>query len=158
MQKVVLQGTYMLIKQCHNVEDLRPLAERWISESKAGQFGLEVDIEMIKKDLEIWMQGEGIVLAAYDGIQPVGFIAVFIAPSYLGNQKIAVEKYWYAIPGYLIAGPKLYIEAVKWAKENGCSHVIFGGSKMSPDRHDGICKFLESTGAKHFETLYIYRV
>lgn len=148
----------MLIKQCNDVEQLRPLAERWISELDASSFGLEVDIETIKKDLESWLNGEGVILIAYDGILPVGFIAVFAVPSFLGNQKIAIEKYWYCIPGFPVAGAKLYVEAVAWAKSHGCSHLIASGSKLSLNRYDSICRFLEKTGAKHFEISYVYKL
>jgi len=148
----------MRVEYCHDVEKLRPLAERWMAESNAEKFGLDVDIDVIKQDLEQWLSGEGVVLVAYDGIQPVAFLAVFAVPSYLGKQKIALEKYWYAMPGFTVAGPKLYCEAVRWAKDNGCSHLITSGSKLASGRHEGICRFLETTGAQHFETSYIYEI
>lgn len=145
----------MIIEHCQNIEDLRPLAEAWMKESHPDEFGLEVDLEVVKADLESWMSGDGAVLIAREGDDILGMFALFVVPSYLGNQKIALEKYWYCKEGSHLAGPKLYIEAVKWAKEKGCSHLITSASKMASDRHDAICNFLTKAGARHFETSYI---
>ena len=146
----------MIIEQCKTVEDLRPLADEWLSELNAEEFGLETDIEVVKADLEWWLDGEGVVLVAKEDDAILGMLAVFAVPSYLGRQKIALEKYWYCRNGSHFAGPKLYMEAIKWSKEHGCSHLITSGSKMASDRHDSICNFLEKSGAQHFETSYIY--
>jgi GNAT superfamily N-acetyltransferase len=146
------------IEQCQNIEELRPLAELWLKEHSADNYGLEVDIDVIAQDLMIWLCGEGTVLVAKENDEVIGMFALFVAPSYLGKQKIAVEKYWYTQRGRAVAGPKLYIEAVEWARLHGCSHLITSGSKMASDRHDAICRFLERTGARHFETSYIYEL
>ena len=148
----------MIIEQCKNIEELRSLAWDWMEDSHPEQFGLEVDLNVIKADLESWLDGEGVVLIAREGDEILGMFSLFAVPSYLGNQKIALEKYWYCKTGSHFAGPRLYIEAIKWSKEHGCSHLITSGSKMASDRHDAICQFLEKSGAKHFETAYIYKL
>jgi lysylphosphatidylglycerol synthetase-like protein (DUF2156 family) len=148
----------MKIEQCHNIEELRPLAESWASELSADEYGLDVDLDIVKADLESWLKGEGTVLVAREGDEIVALFAVFAVPSYLGKQKIALEKYWYAKRGSHYAGPRLYLEALAWAREHNCSHLITSGSKMASDRHDSICRFLERAGAQHFETSYIYRL
>ncbi len=148
----------MIIEECTDIEQLKSLGEHWISELNADEFGLDVDIGVIKADLESWNKGEGVVYVAKEGDTIIGMIAVFAVPSYLGNQKMALEKYWYTIDGSHFAGPRLYIEAVKWARDHGCSHIITCGSNMASDKHDAICRFMEHTGAKHFETSYIYHI
>jgi hypothetical protein len=148
----------MLIEQCQNIEELIPLGSEWLEEITADAYGLDVDLSVILADLEQWLNGEGAVLVAKVDDEIVAMFALFAVPSYLGNQKIALEKYWYAREGHHFAGPKLYIEALNWAREHGCSHIITSGSKMASDRHDSICAFLEKTGAQHFETSYIYEL
>ena len=148
----------MIIEQCQNIEELRSLAWEWMEDSHPELFGLEVSLDVIKADLESWLAGEGAVLIAREGDEILGMFSLFAAPSYLGNQKIALEKYWYCRDGSHFAGPRLYMEAIKWAKEHGCSHLITSGSKMASDRHDAICNFLEKSGAQHFETSYIYKL
>jgi hypothetical protein len=143
----------MIIEQCQNIEELRPLAERWFEIQNGDDFGLDVDLETIFNDLREWQRNEGTVLVAKNENEPVGLFAVFVVPSFLGNQKIALEKYWFSTLG--IAGPKLYIEAIKWSKKNGCSHLITNASHLASEMHDKVCRFLEMAGAKLFETSYI---
>jgi hypothetical protein len=113
---------------------------------------------VILDDLKLCLASEGAVLVAEKEEVIIGLFALFAVDSYLGNQKIAVEKYWYVSDNTCLAGPRLYLAAVNWAREHGCSHLITSGSKMASDRHDSICQFLESSGAKHFETSYIYEL
>ena len=148
----------MVVEECKNIEELRPLAELWLKEITADDYGLDVDLNVIGEDLKKWIAGEGAILVAKQSDVPIGLIAVFAVPSYLGKQKITLEKYWYAKKDGRMAGPKLYVEAINWAHSHGCSHLITSGSKMASDRHDSICRFLEKTGAKHFETSYIYKL
>ena len=54
----------MIIEQCKNIEELRSLAWDWMEDSHPEQFGLEVDLNVIKADLESWLAGEGAVLIA----------------------------------------------------------------------------------------------
>lgn len=143
----------MIIEHCQNIEELRPLAEKWFEMHNGDEFGLDVDLETIFNDLREWQRNEGTILVARHEGEPVGLFAVFVVPSFLGNQKIALEKYWFSRAR--VAGPRLYIEAVKWAQENGCSHLITNASNLASEMHDKVCRFLESTGAKMFETSYI---
>lgn len=151
---------FVIVEHCQNIEDLRELGLEWIHSLQNDKFGLCVDIETIKADLANWANGEGAILIAkdQDTNHILGMFALFAVPSYLGEQKLALEKYWYTREGSHFAGPKLYIEALNWARKHDCSHIITSGSKMISDRHDSICRFLEKTGAQHFETSYIYEL
>ena len=149
----------MTIEECKDIEVLRDLGSQWIKEVRNDLFGLDVDLDVVKADLQHWMDTtEGAVLAAKIEGRIVGLFAVFAVPSYLGHQKVALEKYWYARRGSMFVGPKLYVEAVRWAKAHGCSHLITSGSMTMRKQHDAICRFLEKVGAQHFETSYIYNL
>lgn len=148
----------MVIETCTDIEELRELAQEWFDELHAYEYGLDTDIEVLFDDLRMWMNSEGAIFVAKENDIILGAIIVFAVPSYLGKQKIAVNKYWYARVGHHVTGPKLYIEAMNWARLHGCSHLLTSGSKMASDRHDSICQFLEKTGAKHFETSYVYEL
>jgi hypothetical protein len=148
----------VLVEQCDNIDDLRPLGQKWIGELSAEEYGLHTDIDTVIDDLKACSVNESVILVGKDNDEIIALFAVFAVPSFLGDQKIAVEKYWYAQRDHHTAGPKLYTEAVKWAREHGCSHLLTSGSKMASDRHDSICRFLEATGAQHFETSYIYNL
>lgn len=145
----------MRIEHGQNLDEIRPVGEQWLKEQNASDFGLKVDFETIVKDLEGWLEGEGTILVAMDGVQPVGFLAVFALPSYLGPQKIALEKYWYTMTGHHTAGPRLLCEALKWAKEHGCSHLIMSASNLASNMHDQVCEFYQRMGFKPFESSFI---
>jgi hypothetical protein len=81
-------------------------------------------------------------------------MVVVVFDSYMGKQKIAVEKYWYCLREHPLAGVKLYAAAVYWAKAVGCSHLLASASCTS-DRYERAGKFLEQAGARVFETTYI---
>jgi lysylphosphatidylglycerol synthetase-like protein (DUF2156 family) len=155
-----MKDIFVVIEHCENINDLRELGSEWLQELRNDEYGLDVNLDVIVADLESWSQGEGAILVARDETDDriLGVFALFAVPSYLGVQKLALEKYWYTREGSHFAGPKLYIEALNWCREHGCTHLIMGASRMASDRHDSICAFLEKTGAKHFETTYIYQL
>jgi lysylphosphatidylglycerol synthetase-like protein (DUF2156 family) len=127
----------MDIKVSYDIADIMPLAERWVSEAKADEFGLDVDMDVLVADLKQWFEGESVMYVAMVDDEPVGFMVVVVFDSYMGKQKIAVEKYWYCLREHPLAGARLYTEAIKWADENGCSHFIASASHLS-DRHDSL--------------------
>jgi len=153
-----MENIVVIISECTDIEELRSLGQEWLDSLHADAYGMDTDIEVIAADLEMWLEEEGTVLVAKEEDEVIGLIAVFAVPSYLGKQKIAVNKYWYVRDGYYFAGPKLYVKALEWARSHECSHLLTSGSKMASDRHDSICRFLEKTGAKHFETSYVYEI
>jgi lysylphosphatidylglycerol synthetase-like protein (DUF2156 family) len=134
----------MDIEVSYDIADIMPLAERWVSEAKADDFGLDVDMDVLVSVMYVAMVDD----------EPVGFMVVVVFDSYMGKQKIAVEKYWYCLREHPLAGARLYTEAIKWAGENGCSHFIAAASHLS-DRHDSTARLLEWVGARAFEQSYI---
>ena len=149
----------MRIEHCQDVEEIRPLGRLWLEKMNAGQYGLDTDLDVAIEDLKLWKNDfEGAILLAKVDDEPIGVFAMFVVASYLGRQKIAIEKYWFVKDKQRMAGPRLYVEAVKWAKQHGCSHLITNASRLASDQHDSVCRFLERTGAMAFETSYIYRL
>ena len=145
----------MKLEEIREVEKLKPLAEMWRKNSNAAKFGLKTNIETILTDLAMTLDEESALFVVRDGSEIVGMFAVVAMPSFLGEQKIALEKYWYSMPGYHVVGPMLYKEGVKWAAEHECSHLICGASVLASDMHSKLERFYKSMGMKKYETLYI---
>lgn len=146
----------MRIEHTQDVELIRPLAERWLSECRAEDFGLEVSLTDIFADMRDWLKTlPSTILTAWENDHPVGFFAIFVCKSFLSSQKIALEKYWYAEPNAHRAGLVLYEEAVKWAKVNGCSHLLISASNLASGCHDKITRFCRAQGMKLFETSFL---
>jgi hypothetical protein len=149
----------MRIEYSQDVEDIRPLAQAWFAKCRADGFGLRGDLEWILQDLQSWLnQYTGTLLLAQDEDRPVGFFAVFALPSYLSGELVALEKYWYADPNSVFAGPKLYVMARRWAIAAGCRHLIIAASHLAGDDHDKVANFCRSAGMRLFETTYIERL
>ena len=153
----------MRIEHTQDVSTIVPLGEQWLAECSASDFGIKTSMAHIIKDLENWIEmATGTIILAYDGVELVGFMSVFVVPSVLGPQMFALEKYWYALAGRPTAGPMMFVEASRWAKENNCSHLIMSAShialNIASNVHDKCCKFYERMGMKIFETSYICEV
>jgi GNAT superfamily N-acetyltransferase len=148
------------IKRTQDVAWVIPLAQQWRAECNADTFGLDTyQAETILGELQSWLdERPGVLLVALDGEKPVGFFAVFAVKSFLGEQNIALEKYWYALPNYSLAGVRLFRAAQQWAEEQGCSHLIVAASNLASEKHDKVCRFCQDMGMQLFETAYIQEV
>jgi hypothetical protein len=144
----------METKMTYDIADIMPLAEQWVGEAKTDDFGLDVDMDVLVADLARWLEGESVMFVAQVDDNPVGFIVAVVFDSYMGKQKIAVEKYWYTLREHPLAGTRLYTQVIKWAKESGCSHFIASASHLS-ERYDSAARLLEWIGARTFEQSYI---
>ena len=154
----------MKIIETKDVTTIRPLHAPWMQMMNGKEFGIMVDPGVAEERLRsILESGEGTILVAYkldDDAEdvPVGFFAVISVPSFFGEQKIALELLWFALPNAMTAGPRLLKAAMRWTEEHGCSHLMLSGSRLSSDMHDKVCEFCEKVGAKPFETVYLLRV
>lgn len=154
----------MRIVQTNDVSVIEPLAKKWHDVSNAVAFGLKVIMEDVLNDLDVWLESyPGTIIVAmedpeYDPPFPVGFFAVFAVKSFLSNDLVALEKYWFSDPESHKAGVYLYKAALKWAADNGCTHLILSASNLASDQHDKVCKFCEAFGMNKFETSYIVKV
>jgi hypothetical protein len=145
----------MRVERIEHVDELRPLARLWVEGSNAARFGLRMDVSILLTDLAVSLQEESALFAVKDGSEVVGMFAVFALPSYLGDQKVAVEKYWYSMPDYHVVGPMLFKEGLRWAQRHGCSHLLCSASVLATDKHEKLERFYVSQGMKKLETVYI---
>jgi hypothetical protein len=130
------------------------LAEKWLRESQTARFGLNASVSAAMDDLKGWLdKRDGTIILARKRGEPCGFLAVFRIKSFLSDDFVALEKYWYGHPML-----RLLKEARKWARTNGCTHLIASASHLASSRYDGICRLYERLGLEKFETSYIWRL
>lgn len=146
----------MRIDESQNASMLRPLLSKWLEICHGTEFGLQVSVEGVEQDLQARLDlGDGVLLLAYDGIELVGFFAVFACKSSLSEQQLAVETFWFALPNQRLAGPALFHAAKNWAQNHGCTHLVVSASRLASDLHDKVAGFCAKAGMKPFETAYI---
>lgn len=134
---------------------IREVGEKWMKEHHGNQFSFEISIDVVIDDLI--KSGTG-VIALWNEDKIVGFLALFIAQSFMGSQKLAVEKYWYVEKQYRIGGIQLLKQGYIWAKENGCSHIIMTASNLASGMYDKVCNLYQRMGMELFETSYIQEI
>lgn len=131
----------------------------WAAEHKGADFGISVIRENVETDIYSLTNGENSdVMVLTDENEPVGLMVLMAVPSWLGDQRIAIEKYWYVKSDHRTGGFMMVEEAKKWAKEHGCSHLVMIASNMASEMHDKVCAFYEHVGMKLFETSFISEV
>lgn len=149
----------MRIEQTHDVQMIRPLGERWATECHGAEYGIEVSVSDAVADLRKWLDTvPGTILLAYDGVELVGFFAVFAVPEFLAGQVVALERYWYAVPNVVRAGPALFRAAQRWAQENACSHLVISASHLASGQYEKVYRFCEKMGMSVLETAFIQKV
>jgi hypothetical protein len=142
------------IEYTTDAECLREIGSRWLASSNADYFGLHTSMDVILADMQSFLDvGSGAVILAKDEKGIVGFFAVAQVQSILGNQAVAIEKYWYS--ENKISGVRLFHEGLSWARKQGCSHLIVAASNLASDQHDQVCLFCQREGMRLFETAYI---
>jgi len=140
-----------------DVNDLVEIAEKWADDVADNEFNIEVKAQNHLQDLRklILSNGSDLLVLTKDD-KPVGYIGLKTFCNPLGQRLIANEHYWYVLPEFRgIASVKLIKAADKWAKWQGCSHIILNASNLAGDMHDKVCEFYEKMGMKKFETSYI---
>lgn len=144
-----------------DIEQLRPLAEQWFQECNADDFGLKAEVDEHLRDMTMnfLLRQDRVILALIDNEQVVGYMGLSTFKSPLSEQIIANEHNYYVRPESRGAGGlRLLLEARKWAKEKGCSHLIMNASNLASDMHNKICKFYQKMNMRKFETSYIAEV
>lgn len=141
-----------------DIERLKAVAFQWEKTCNARGFGIELVPEKHFSDLAglIDKDDADLFLLINDKEEVVGYLGITIFDSPLGNQKIANEHFWFVAGEKRGYGSMLLIRAAKkWAKEHGCSHIIFNASNLASNMHNKLCKFYERIGMKKFETSFI---
>ena len=139
------------------------MAEQWLAECNASSFGLKAEVDKHLEDMNTIVNSpsllDDLLLLINDKEQVVGYMGLRTFTSPLSDQVIANEHNYYVRPesrGH--GGLRLFIEARKWAKENGCSHRIMTASRLASSLYERTCKLYEKMGMKEFETSYISEV
>lgn len=140
-----------------DVERLRPMCESRMAEMQIDKFGLVLDKDKYKAELQNFIDNPNTdLLVLFDDETPVGYMGLEYFVSPLGNQKMANEQNWYVMPEHRgIGGMRLFAAATAVAKVRNCSHLIMNASMMASSLHDKLCKLYEKLGMKQFETSFI---
>lgn len=139
---------------------LETVYSRWKTEANWDGYGIDVDVETYRRDLQKLVDNKDAeLLVLVNGEDVLGYIGITTFTSPFSNQKIASEHYWYVLPEHRgIGSIRLLKAAFIWAKENGCSHVLMNASMLASSLHDKVCGIYEKMGMKKFETQYIMRL
>lgn len=146
------------------MDELKPLAEAWLREARGKDFGLETSVSKHVSDMMglILLDGRDLLLLISSPFgkpgQIVGYMGLTSFESPLSSQMIANEHCWFVMPEYRGNGLRLIHAAKKWAKEEGCSHLLLTASNLASDLHDEVCTMYEKLKFKKFETSYISEV
>ncbi len=148
----------MIVKAIiEDIQKLRPVAAEWRESCNGERFGIELDVETHLADLASLIgRDDADLFLLVNEEKPVGYIGVTLFNSPVGSQKVAQEHYWFVSGEHRGRGTIALIRAAKeWAKEKGCSHIIFNASALASDMHDKLCNFYEVMAFQKFETSYI---
>lgn len=97
-----------------------------------------------------------LIILTTDSNVIVGFIGIEISEPLYTTKKLAVESGWYVHPKYRgMNSIKMLLYAEAWAKNKGCSHVIYNASMLSGNMHDKVAKLYKRLGASLLSTSYI---
>jgi len=151
----------MIVKEYK--EDTKLLSEivnSWAAECNAEKFGLNKNFDSFYEELDALQNDEtATLLVLYKDDKPVGLMGVVIFVSPIGTNRIANEHFWYVLPNHRgVKSIRLIEEAILWAKDNGCSHVMMNASCLASDLHDKVCDIYEMMGMKKYETVYLMEV
>lgn len=146
----------MKIEYWTDSEKLIPLLKLWYAQQQCDSLGIDANIDIYVKDMNKWLGNlGGVILAAIDKDELVGFLALITAPSEFGDQVWSYEKGWYVKPETNGAALRLYKKAEKWSRDKGCSHFVMTASNAASGLHDKVCRFYRRMGMKKFETSFI---
>lgn len=139
-----------------DIASMVKIIKSWGEENKGQEIGIDIDQAVFINEIQRLSSGENSELfVATNGIV-IGILGIEIFNSPIGKQRMANEKFWYVAPNHRGSiGIRLLKHGMKWAKEQGCSHVTLNASYLASDLHDGVCKLYEKMGMTKFETVYI---
>jgi len=145
-----------------DIERLKPVALEWKETCNGEMMGIELVPESHFADLASLIYREDadlFLLVNEEDNTAIGYMGITCFKSPICNQRMANEHYLYVAEESRGRGIMLLIKKAKeWAKEKGCSHLIFNASNLASDLHDKVCKFYERIGLNIFETSYIQEV
>ena len=123
------------------------LLQEFVDDSLS-EYGVDINSGMIQT---IAKKAVGRVLLVDGEVQ--GIIAgTFIVP-HLSVTKIFQEMVWFVSKQYRKYGVYLLNETEKWAKQQGCKHMVM--ISMYNSGYEKICRFYNRTGYKPMESHFI---
>jgi len=140
------------------IEPLFPVISSWLTECKANDFGIVIEMPAYIDTVYKLIHHEDcdlMVMEFEDKI--IGVMGLTSTKCPIGDQNIANALYWYTLPEHRGKGISFILEARRWARRKGCSHIIFNASKMASGMHDRVCRIYEGIKMKKFETSYILK-
>lgn len=143
-----------------DIEKLRPVAIEWKDSCNGKEFSLEMNLEVHLSDLAgLIEKADTDLFLLLKEDEVVGYMGVISFNSPIGSQRIAEEHMWFVSRNNKGRGIMLLIRAVsRWAKEHGCSHIIYNASCLASGMHDRLYEFYEKIGFKKFETSFIKEI
>ncbi len=139
-----------------DIERLFPVIKSWLSECKANEFGIEIEMPAyIDTAYKLIEHDETDLMVMFFEDEIVGVMGITSSRCPIGGQNIANALYWYTLPEHRGKGISFVLEARRWAAKRNCSHIIFSASKMASEMHDRVCRIYEHIKMKKFETSYI---
>lgn len=143
-------------------EDIKKLfhvIDSWIEECRFDEFGIEAEVtEYLNEVYKLTHLDDcDLLVMDIDG-EIIGVMGITAYKSPIGKQKIANATYWYTLPEHRGKGISFMHAARKWAKEKGCSHIMFNASNLGGGLHDKVCQIYQKVGMKKFETTYIEKL
>ncbi len=142
-----------------DVERLFPVIKSWLAECRANEFGIEIEmpayIETVYRLIE--HEDTDLMVMFYED-EIIGVMGITSSRCPIGAQCIANALYWYTLPEHRGKGISFVLEARRWARAKGCSHIIFSASKMASEMHDRVCQIYEHLKMRKFETSYMLEI
>lgn len=147
----------MEIKPCRDINELYPIAQAWLEESKGGEFEIDCDIPLFLNDcLEMIKSEYSEIFIALKNGKIIGMMGVQIFRIPFSRKLAANEHYWYFLKEHRgVSSIRLLKYVMQLAKDKGCTHFMATASCLSSDLHDQVCAIYEELGMKKFETTYI---
>lgn len=141
-----------------DIKGLFPVIKAWLAECRTNEFGIETEMTDYLDTVHNLIEHEDADLLVMEYKEEIiGVMGISLYKSPIGRQKIANALYWYTLPEHRGKGMSFVLEARRWAKSKGCSHIIFNASNMGSAMHDKVCQIYERLGLIKFETAYIQK-
>jgi len=145
----------------NNANVLQPLMVMWEMEADTS-FDIDTDLEIAIANLQKMIEDpdSDVIGLRNETGRIVGYIGVVCFGNPVGKGLCANEHLWYVDPDFRGSTGSLRLigDAIEWAKQRGCSHIIFNASQMASSQHERVCKLYERFGFRHFETSFITRI
>jgi hypothetical protein len=133
------------------------MARHMVEQTAYHQWVGEFDVDRFTGLYHLLVEQLGVVLLAFIGDAPVGFLAAAELRHPMLGSHYAEEVAWWVEPslrGVRLVGPRLLGAFEQWARERQCVTV----KMVAPFGAPGVTRFYERAGYAEVETHYIKRL